>query len=104
MWPAIRERSITSFAIVAALLLPFCAAQSSGCFTVEGWKADDACSSRLFCDIGSRCNDNTGPMCKFGLFCSGGSSTCQPLKPLGANCSDSYDCASGICMQVHLRL
>jgi hypothetical protein len=83
----------------AAFLLPFCACESNGCFTLEGWKGEDGCSSRLFCDTGSRCNDHTGPLCKFGLYCSEASGTCQPLKPLDANCSAGYDCASGICME-----
>ena len=55
--------------LAAALALPFCAGESNGCFTLEGWKGEDGCSSRLFCDTGSRCNIKTGPLCKFGLYC-----------------------------------
>jgi hypothetical protein len=86
------------FMLLAALLLPCCTAEPNGCFTLEGWKSEDGCSSRLFCDTGSRCNQKTGPLCKFGLVCDGETSTCQPLKPLGANCTGGWDCASGICM------
>ncbi len=67
MWSAFNSHGILFFAISCALTLPFCAGQFSGCFTVEGWKGEDGCSSRLFCDVGSHCNPKTGPMCKFGL-------------------------------------
>ena len=64
--------------VTASALLSLCRGEASGCFTVEGWKGEDGCSSRLFCDIGSRCSDKTGPMCKFGLDCP----------PLPTNCAE----------------